>query len=459
MLVMKFGGTSVADAERISRVAKLACDHLEGYQTVVVVVSAMAGITDALIGGANLAVAGRLDEACAQVASIRDLHIRTIRRLFGQADQSASAKLLGEIEAEIERLAILYKGIAYLGELSARSLDAVSGLGELLSSRILASLISQEEPSCRWIDARQIIITDDNFGKASPIWEQLIPRTRQACVQSEGSGRLYITQGFVGTTVDGAITTLGRGGSDYTATLIGVALQAREIQIWTDVDGIMTGDPKLIPEARVLPEVSFQEASELAYFGARVLHPMTIKPAVENNIPVRILNSLSPEKPGTLIRAFVPSGEVVRAVASKKGITAVFITSPKMLMVHGFLARVFAVFDSLKIPIDLISTSEISVALTIDRTDRLSELESALGEFGQVTVRTGVAIITVVGHQFRQVSGIAASVFKALADVNIEMISGGASEINLSLVVDGSDADRAVKQLHEEFFGGQDQCR
>ncbi|MBI4533167.1 MAG: lysine-sensitive aspartokinase 3, partial [Candidatus Melainabacteria bacterium] len=217
-------------------------------------------------------------------------------------------------------------------------------------------------------------------------------------------------------------------------------------------DGMMTADPRIIPDAQVLPEVSFQEASELAYFGAKVLHPLTIKPAIEKNIPVRILNTLNPDKAGTIIRSTVDATDTIRAIASKKGITAIFISSPRMLMSYGFLSRIFAIFDKYETPIDLISTSEVSVALTIDHTDHLSKLTQELSEYGEVTTLSNVAIVSVVGSQFRAKSGIAGRVFNALADMNILMISGGASDINLSFVLADTQADKAVQQLHAEFF-------
>src|SRR5262249_19702341 len=343
--------------------------------------------------------------------------------------------LLQDLEGRLEELTVLYKGISYLGELTPRSLDAVSGFGELLSSRIVCELASAAGLDSQWLDARSFMVTDDNFGRANPLWDKLTAATRQAIEKCAAESKTVITQGFIGATESGVSTTLGRGGSDYSASIFGIALGAAEIQIWTDVDGMMTADPRVIPGARLLPEVSFQEASELAYFGAKVLHPLTIKPAIEKDIPVRILNTMRPDQPGTLIKASVDCQELVRAVASKKGITAVFLSSPRMLMSHGFLARVFAVFDKYQTPIDLISTSEVSVALTVDRSDRLVELTDELAEYGDVRVLSDVAIVSVVGRQFREQSGIAGRVFNTLIDVNILMISGGASDINLSFVV------------------------
>jgi aspartate kinase len=360
--------------------------------------------------------------------------------------------LLKDIDASLQELEILFKGISYLGELTKRSLDAVSGMGELLSSKILAAYAQSKGLKAQWVDARDFMITDENFGKANPTWSKLIPLAKQKLNPILESGTLVITQGFIGATEYGASTTLGRGGSDFSASIMGVALDASEIQIWTDVDGMMTADPRVVKDAIVLNEVSFQEASELAYFGAKVLHPLTIAPAVDKNIPVRILNTMRPEAPGTIIKATVNATGLVCAIASKKGISAFFISSPRMLMAHGFLTRVFEVFDKHQTSIDLISTSEVSVSVTTDRTDTLEKIAADLADHGEVRVQSNVAIITVVGRQFREKSGIAGQVFDALRNINIIMISGGASDINMSFVVSEEEADLAIRQLHDAFF-------
>lgn len=448
MLVLKFGGTSVGSPERMRQVVGLSA-AAPGSQ-VVVVLSAMSGVTNLLIEGAEKALSRDLPGALAAVERLRTKHLQAARELFAGAPEYADVSR--EIESRLDELTILYKGINYLGELTKRSLDAVSGIGELLSSRIVAALATREGHKARWLDARKFVITDEMFGKANPLWEESTERARAEILPVTGDGYTVYTQGFIGSTISGASTTLGRGGSDFSAAIIGVALDAKEIQIWTDVDGMMSADPRIVPEARVIPEVSFQEASELAYFGAKVLHPLTIKPAIEKNIPVRILNTMRPGLPGTLVKSEVDANETIRAVASKKGITAIFISSPRMLMSHGFLARIFALFDENQTSIDLISTSEVSISLTIDQTDRLTVLESELSKHGDVRVAQDVAIVSVVGRQFREKSGIAGRVFTALRDINILMISGGASDINLSFVVSREDADRAMKQLHAEFF-------
>ena len=451
MIVMKFGGTSVGSAERMEEVVELVAASAAKNGPAVVVLSAMSGITNLLIAGAEQALARNFDAAAATVATIKQKHLGAIDALFG-ADTEVAAALSQGVAERLDDLLILYRGIGYLGELSKRSLDAVSGMGELLSSSIVAALAAKRKlPSC-WLDARTMLLTDEEFGRAAPLWEKLLEPVRSQMSARLNSGETIFTQGFIGSTASGISTTLGRGGSDYSASIFGVALDASEIQIWTDVDGMMSADPRVVPEAKLLPEVSFQEASELAYFGAKVLHPMTIRPAVEKQIPVRVLNTMNPSNVGTLIKAHVESNDLIRAVAAKKKITAVYLSSANMRMSHGYLAKVFEIFDRYKIPVDLISTSEVSIALTIDTDERLDELQAELARHAEVQILKNVAIVSVVGRQFRVQSGIAGRVFKALSDINIMMISGGASDINLSFVVSGADADKAVQQLHREFF-------
>ena len=452
MYVMKFGGTSVGSAQSMHQVIQLVKDALtESKKPPVVVLSAMSGITNKLIEAGEYALNKQVDKAKNIIDQIRAHHKSTIESLF--SEENIQQQLLQQLEKYYDELIVICQGVAYLGELSKRSLDAISGIGELLSSKIIGALANREGIPSAWIDAREFLITDDNFNKASPLWDKLIPAANEKLLPLLKQNKVVFTQGFIGSTTDGISTTLGRGGSDYSASIIGVTVNAKEIQIWTDVDGMMSADPRIVPNAKLLSEVSFQEASELAYFGAKVLHPLTIKPAVEKNIPVRILNTFNTKSAGTLIKGQVATnGETVRAVATKKGIRAIFLSSPRMLMTHGFLAQVFSVFDKYKVPIDLISTSEISVAMTVDSKENIEGLLSELNQFGEINIMDDVAIVSVVGRQFRYQNGIAGRVFNALKDVNIMVISGGASDINLNFVISSKDADKAIKQLHTEFF-------
>jgi aspartate kinase len=413
----------------------------------------VAGITNELIVCAQTALTDGDKAALTTLAQIKKNHLALIEELFSNSTEQQN--VIVELDPFFSQLEVLLRGVGYLKELSKRTLDAISGFGELFSTKIFAMFAHSQGLSCQWVDARHFLITDDNFGRATPLWEQLVPKTKDLLSPFLTKKQCVVTQGFIGTTKEGVSTTLGRGGSDYTASIIGVALDATAIEIWTDVDGMMTADPRIVKEATSLSEVSFQEASELAYFGAKVLHPLTIKPAVEKNIAVRILNTMKPLNPGTLITA-IPEREPrsrVSSIAIKKNLSAIFISSPRMLMAHGFLAKVFEIFSRNETSIDLIATSEVSVSLTIDNDDHLSAIKDELSELGEVNIFHNVAIVTVVGRQFRNQSGIAGQVFGALKDINIIMISGGASDINLSFVVDNKDADQSVKFLHREFFG------
>ncbi len=472
MLVMKFGGTSLADASRFKDVldivgaacrsgAKLRPSHTPAQSTGVIVLSAMSGVTNGLIACAQEAQTGSPVSALDKLNALKAKHMEVINELFSDATAECR-QLISDVELEFNRLAVLLQGIAYLGELSKRSLDAISGTGEILSTRIFSVYANKQSFSCQYIDARSFIVTNNDYGRAVPNMPELVSRCQSEILPVLKKGNCVITQGFIGSTADGVMTTLGRGGSDYSAALIGAALEADEIQIWTDVDGMMTADPRLVRDAQPIAEVSFQEAAELAYFGAKVLHPLTIKPAIEKNIPVRILNTLNPKSSGTLIMNSTdrkisdndrqPQAAPVCAIASKKGLAAVFINTPRMLMATGFIAEVFAVFARHETPIDLVATSEISISLTVDRFDHLPAIEKDLKELGEVSVVRDLAIVSVVGSELKKQTGIVGQIFKSLADIDIVMISYGASEINLNFVVAGADADKAVKLLHAEFF-------
>jgi aspartate kinase len=462
MLVMKFGGTSVGSAERMQDVLSIVNKAKSKHKGAapLVVLSAMSGVTNSLIKAADRAVARDLKGALAEVQAVRKKHDEAIDQALAK-DAALAQKVKDSLNSHFEELEVILKGVSYLGELSKRSIDAISGMGELLSSKVVAAIAEHEGTDSVWVDAREVMITDGTFGRAIPISEAVEKQARAKMAEPSKDGKVVITQGFIGATENGVTTTLGRGGSDYSAAIFGAALNADEIQIWTDVDGMMTSDPRLVPEAEVISEVGFQEAAELAYFGAKVLHPLTIKPAIEQGIPVRILNTMRPDSPGTIIKADKEIGRSdedtrpICAIAAKKGITALFISSYKMLMAHGFLKKVFDIFDRHSTSIDLIATSEVSVSLTVDRTDDLDSIIRDLKDLGDVRILTDVSIVTVVGRQFRDKSGIAGEVFSALTNVNIIMISGGASDINLSFVVSNEDADTSIKQLHKHFFSAK----
>ncbi|HUG53458.1 MAG TPA: lysine-sensitive aspartokinase 3 [Vicinamibacteria bacterium] len=446
---MKFGGTSVGSPERVRGLAERVRERRD--RRPVVVVSAFSKVTDLLVRGANLALARDADYE-AVLAEVLDRHRDAIRDLVPEGP--VRQRLLDHLGDTVGELRALYTGVYHLAELTARTLDAICGTGERLSYEIVAAALQQAGVRSQAVDARGIVVTDENFGRATPLLEETAAAAARTVSPLLEAGTVPVLPGFIGSTRKGVATTLGRGGSDWSAAVIGAALAAEEIQIWTDVDGMMTVDPRVVSSARVIPEVSFDEAAELAYFGAKVLHPATIRPAVERGIPVRILNSLNPSAPGTLIAGRVRDARrsEPRAVAFKKGIAVVLIAQPRMLMAYGFVARVFEVFDRHRTAVDLIATSEVSISLTVDDPASVPAVEEELARLGEVQVLHSMAIVSIVGRGFTRQSGLAARVFQSLGEVNVIMISFGASDVNLSFVVAEADAEKAVRALHREFF-------
>jgi aspartate kinase len=448
MIVLKFGGTSVGSAERIRAIAERVRERLP--RRPVLVVSAFSRVTDLLLRGADLALArdpGQDDV----LYELLERHHHAIRELV--VPGGLQDRLLQHLDVTVSELRSLYTGVHNLGELTPRSRDAIAGIGERISFEIVAGALEALGIPSRAVDARSLIVTDETFGRAAPLLEETTPRVRETLVPLVDNGIVPVLPGFVGSTRKGVTTTLGRGGSDWSASILGACLPAEEIQIWTDVDGMMTVDPRVVPAARVIPQVSFSEAAELAYFGAKVLHPATIRPAVERGIPVRVLNSLNPTAPGTLItQETAAAGGEPRAIAFKKGISIVLIAQPRMLMAYGFVARVFEVFARHRTAVDLIATSEVSISLTVDDPERLAAVEEDLRPLGDVNVLHGMSIVSMVGRGFIQRPGLAGRIFQTLREVNVVMISFGASDVNLSFVVNEGDAERAVKLLHREFF-------
>lgn len=450
MIVMKFGGTSVEDAAAMRQVIEI----VRRKRSPIVVVSAMAKITDTLIKSAQLARDGH--EPAAQQLLTEIVAKRHHQAATELVTTELRRRTLHEtIEHHLQELRSLLHGLAILGELSPRSLDTIASYGERLSTLILSTAMQEQHLDAELVDARQFLITDEHFTRANPLLELSAPRARALLLPVLERGAIPVTQGFIGATPQGVTTTLGRGGSDYSAAIIGALLDADAIEIWTDVDGILTTDPKLVPHARLLESVTFQEASELAYFGAKVLHPSTILPAVEKNIPVYVYNTKNPKSPGTRItarEAQPPVPGTLKAIAYKKGITVINIYSTRMLLAHGFLRAIFEVFDRFETSVDLLATSEVSVSLTIDDTRHLDRIVSELQKFSTVTVEHERAIICLVGEGIKYTPGIAARAFGAIRDININMISQGASEINISFIVREADVPTVVQRLHREFF-------
>jgi aspartate kinase len=451
MIVMKFGGTSVESAAAIERVAAIVRARAE--RRPVVVVSAMGKTTNKLRAIANAAIGGRRADYIGQIHDLRDFHSREARLVVPLEERAELDRTLDE---HFQELTELVKGLAVLGELTPRSVDAISSYGERLSSYIVSLAFKHFGMDSAHVDSRRVIVTDHRHTQAAPQFPETYARLATV-IPPLAKNKIVVMGGFIGATQEGVTTTLGRGGSDFTASIVGAGIGAEEIQIWTDVDGMLTADPTILPGGHRVKVISFAEAAELAYFGAKVLHPATVIPAVEKNIPVLILNSRRPEVEGTrIVSESVPCGNAVKSIACKRKITLVNIHSTRMLMAHGFLKRIFDVFERFETPVDMVATSEVSVSLTIDSVQRLAEICKELGQFSEVSMEENQAIVCLVGDNIRYTPGVAARVFRALESTNIRMISQGASLLNLSLVVAETDLKRAVEALHREFFAQLD---
>ena len=451
MIVMKFGGTSVESAAAITRVAGIV--RAREVRRPVVVVSAMGKTTNKLLEIAGAAIGGRREEYIRQLHDLRDYHSREARLVVPLADRADLDRFLDE---QFQELTELVKGLAVLGELTPRSIDAISSYGERLSSYIVTLGFRHFGMPAEHVDSRDVLITDKRHTQAAPNFPETYARLAKT-IPPLAAQSVVVMGGFIASTEDGVTTTLGRGGSDYTAAIVGAGIDAEEIQIWTDVDGMLTADPTILPGGHRVKTISFAEAAELAYFGAKVLHPATVVPAIEKNIPVMILNSRRPDVPGTRITAeSVHCENVVKSIACKRKITTVNIHSTRMLMAHGFLHRIFEIFDRYETPVDMVATSEVSVSLTIDNTRHIDLILGELRQFAEATVEHDSVIVCLVGENIRHTPGVARRVFNSLDGINIRMISQGASLLNISFVVAETDLLRTVTALHEEFFATLD---
>jgi aspartate kinase len=449
-VVLKFGGTSVADAPAMLQVVDIIVRAQAACGPVVVVVSAMAGVTDGLLAACRAAESGAVEDAEARVAALEERHRVAVDALFAPA---VSPAVWVDVSREFQDLRSVLKSVAVLRELTARGTDRVAAAGELVSSRIMAALLRDRGLPARWVDARRAIVTDDGFGAALPVWESTRMAAAREVKPAIDAGEIAVLGGFVGATPEGITTTLGRGGSDFSAAIIGSALDAREIQIWTDVDGMLTADPRVVSAAQPVRRLSFDEASELAYFGAKVLHPSTILPAVGQNIPVRILNTMRPESPGSVITAEPPRDRrPLAAIACKRNVTVVNVTSTRMLLAHGFLLRVFEVFERHATSVDVVTTSEVSVSMTVDDDRWIDAIERDLSAFATVQVDRGMAIVSAVGDNLRADPALAVAVVAALARLPLRMVSQAASRRNVTVVLSDADVPAAMGRLHAEFF-------
>ena len=460
-VVMKFGGTSVADAEAIGRLLSIVTATIRTLDVPpVVVVSATSGTTDQLLALASDAQRGS-DGVDAGVDRVLNRHLDLVNVLTTGERASALAAL---VTRDLEDLRAVLTAISILRESSPRSLDAVAAVGEIVSSRIVAAAFEEANVPAAWVDARRALVTNDQHTAALPLALETRGAVEREIVPCLLEGRVPVLGGFVGSTSSGATTTLGRGGSDYSAALMGAGvhgltgprgarLECREIQIWTDVDGMLTADPRVVDGPAVVERLSFAEASELAYFGAKVLHPSTILPAVSADIPVRILNSRRPNGEGTRITGEPSSsGRTVAALACKRRVTVVEITSTRMLMAHGFLRRLFQVFETYHTAVDVVTTSEVSVSVTVDDDRQLPEIVAALEQFADVSVEKDMAILCAVGDNLTTDPRLAIRLLSALEGVTLRMVSQSASRRNVTVVLSDRDVAAAMTRLHEAAF-------
>jgi diaminopimelate decarboxylase/aspartate kinase len=458
MIVCKFGGSSVADREAQRRLASIVRDRLADAP--LVVVSALSGVSDALVRVLDAAQAGEVDASARELRNLADRHRELLAATPARPAAGETAR--AAVEETLAMLEETRRGVALASDVTPWARARFVGAGEFLSSRIVGAALDAADVATTWIDARTVVRTEGTDPERDPPVPAAIATSAVAAIGPLlRPGRAVLTQGFVGgAIVDGVLrpTLLGRGGSDYSASLLGKALGATRVEIWTDVDGVLSASPRIVPAARRVKVLSFEEASELAYFGAKVLHPSTLLPAMEAQIPVWVGNARRPEGSGTTILAhgIVPDDGrfAVKAIAEKRGITAVQVVSTRMLMAHGFLAKIFAVFDAHRTPVDLVATSEVSVSLTIDDDRRLDEIVAELSEFARVSVEREMAVVCLVGCGMRGNAHVAAEVFRVLRHVRVRMITQGSSAINLSLVVEERDVAEAVRALHDAFFRG-----
>ena len=455
LVVKKFGGTSVEDPAAIKRTAAIVAGRVAKGNSPVVVVSAMARVTDQLLRAAAAAAAGDRTGALAISSRLRSRHRDTAAALVKIPE--AIAPLQHLIDQKFDALDEMLRGLSALLELSPRISDRIVSYGERISSSIVAGAFAELGIDAVHVDARQIIITDSQFQKAVPIDSAIELRATEKLLPLTAEGKVPVMGGFIASNEAGITTTLGRGGSDYTGALIGGALTADAIEIWTDVDGIMTTDPRVCPDALRVKVISFEEAAELAYFGAKVLHPATILPAVKKNIPVYVLNSRNATCEGTRIASLAPHcRSPFKSIAVKKKLSIIDVVASRMLMTHGYLSEIFAIFDKHQCAVDMVSTSEVSVSLTVDSNDKLPLIAADLSKLADVKYEGRKALVCMVGEDIRGQNGMAAQVFNAIRHINVRMISQGASEINMSFMIEEDDADEAVRSLHAAFFQDPD---
>lgn len=445
---MKFGGTSVANCEAITRTISIVRDRL--VQKPVVVVSALSKVTDLLYRITDCAGARDREAADGYIDDLAARHTELAKELL--KDSGSCDEACAKVEEICRELRDFVGAVCSLGELTDRSRARIISRGEWLSSTIICYAMNARGIVTRFVDARRMIVTSDCYMKGEPDMAAIAARVPEIVAEAYSGADAVITQGFIAATAKGETTVLGRGGSDYSASLIGMALDAERIEIWTDVDGVRTADPRIVPDTKSISRISFEEAAEMAHFGAKVLHPMTIEPAVMKNIPVYVLNSMNPAGEGTAILQSDRIEDGVKSVSYKENILLLNIFSTKMINVSGFLQKVFAIFSQYKVSVDLISTSEANISLTMDGNQDIDEVVKALSEFAEVDVDRDKAQISVIGKNIVNLRGLLKQTMASLKDCNVYMISQGASFVNISFVVDRSSMKDAVREVHKYLF-------
>ena len=449
MIVMKFGGTSVANYDAITRMISIVRGRLD--EKPVVVVSALSKVTDLLYKISDEAAQRNRAGAMELLGQLRKRHLDLADELMPDSpEECRDAK--EKINGICDSLVSFVDAVCAVGELSPRSKAIIISNGEYLSSNVICCAMNASGIRTNYIDARRMIVTDDDYLKGEPDMEAISDKVPGVVLGAYEYADAVITQGFVSATASGEPTVLGRGGSDYSASLIGMAIDATRIEIWTDVDGVRTADPRRVDNTKCLDRISFEEAAEMAHFGAKVLHPLTIEPAVRKNIPIYVLNSMNPEGQGTAIlqSSFIEDG--VKSVSCKENILVINIFSTKMINTSGFLKKVFAIFSEYKVSVDLISTSEANISVTVDASQDIRGVVGALSEFAEVYVDSDKSQVSVIGKNIVNLKGLLEQTFAPLRDCRIYMISQGASYVNISFVVDRSALTDVVRQIHKYLF-------
>ncbi|MBR3029615.1 MAG: aspartate kinase [Bacteroidales bacterium] len=449
MIIMKFGGTSVADATAMLRTISIVESKL--HQKPVMVVSACAKVTDALYNVISLAEACKQEEASDAIAALRARHMGIVDDINATLP-SVNERKDRDVRGKIDRIFATLKEHLGEGNMSDCDKALIISSGEYLSSTIIAYAMNMRGTKTNWVDARRMVITDDDYLKANPRMEILEEYAPVVVREAYAKVSTIITQGFIGATEDGKPTLLGRGGSDYTASLIGMAIDADRIEIWTDVDGVRTADPRIVSNTKGLNKLSYEEATEMARFGAKVLHPLTLEPAQKKNIPVYVLNSMNPQNEGTAVlsRACVFDG--IKTLSYKENIRVINIYSMKMINTVGFMEKVFKTFAKHNVSVDLLSSSEASITVTVDASQNVDGAVKGLSTFADVTVDRDKAQISIIGKNIIGVRGLLATVFNAVIDSKIYMISQDTTYLNLSIVVDRPEMADVLKKLHRKIF-------